>query len=516
MKSIGISGIACYLPPYRVGLEAWCGWTQSNWEKLRHVVGNSFRMRGHHQNVYTMAAHAALNLIRQFDIDPRDIRYFALGTESSTDNSAGAVIVKGILDRGLRKLGLPPISRQCEVPEFKHACLGGVYAMKNAARYLAYDGEGAKAIVISADIAEYARGSSGEATQGAGAVAMLMEAQPKLLEVDLRNSGSAADYRGPDFRKPFVRFAHQQAATNGQLRDYPVFNGQYSTNCYIDEVLEALNDMFSKRGGDRASYLRSLTAVFFHRPYARMPETGWTMAYLLALSHGNADDHAELKQYCAKARVNFHDVVEELRSQHNIFSLVEQDKPNSSVFPKSLRVGRILNRFTSFHALADKLELGSEAMKDVGNLYTAALPAWLAAGLEEAVESNLELVGSDILTLGYGSGDAAEAIPMRAVPGWQEYAKKIKFAQSFDGAIDLNKTQYESLHSGKQPVDLPVNTDDEFLIKHVGQANERDFDEEGIEYYSYNKPAESKKAAPVSEEKPILKSVKGDWRPSRR
>src|SRR5687767_9793901 len=150
-KTLGISGFATYLPPYRVRLESWCGWAGQPWPKIRAVVGNSFRMRGHEENVYTMAASAVLRLIKAYDVDPASIGYLALGTESSTDNSAGAVIVKGMI---------PEINRNCEVPEFKHACLGGVYAMKAAARYLALDGKKKKAIVVCSDIAEYERGST--------------------------------------------------------------------------------------------------------------------------------------------------------------------------------------------------------------------------------------------------------------------------------------------------------------------------------------------------------------------
>ena len=134
---IGISGFASYLPRYRVPLDAWCRWSGDNWDKVRAVVGSGFRMRGPDENAYTMAATAVLRLIRQYDLDPGRIGFLGLGTESSTDNSAGAVIVKGMVNRALTGLGLPPLARSCEVPEFKHACLGGVYAMKAAARYLA-------------------------------------------------------------------------------------------------------------------------------------------------------------------------------------------------------------------------------------------------------------------------------------------------------------------------------------------------------------------------------------------
>ena len=125
-KNIGISGLAAYIPPYRVWLEDWCDWTGNHWPKIREIVGRSFRVRGPKQSVYTLAATAVMRLIKQYDIDPSRIKFLGLGTESSTDNSAGAIIVKGMVDGALIKEGIAPIARSCEVPEFKHACLGGV------------------------------------------------------------------------------------------------------------------------------------------------------------------------------------------------------------------------------------------------------------------------------------------------------------------------------------------------------------------------------------------------------
>ena len=95
------------VPPFRVMLRDWCDWTGNNWDKVRAVVGDSFRVCGRHENVYTMAANAALRLILKNEIDPRRIGFLGLGTESSTDNAAGAVIVRGMLDRALEALGRP-------------------------------------------------------------------------------------------------------------------------------------------------------------------------------------------------------------------------------------------------------------------------------------------------------------------------------------------------------------------------------------------------------------------------
>src|SRR5688572_30404049 len=132
----GVSGMSIYVPRLRVSLEDWCTWTGNSWDKIQTVVGRSFRVPSRHENVYTMAANAVIRLIQNYEIDPTQIGFLGLGTESSTDNAAGAVIVRGMVDRGLEALGRPRLSRHMEVPEFKHACLGGMYALKAALRYV--------------------------------------------------------------------------------------------------------------------------------------------------------------------------------------------------------------------------------------------------------------------------------------------------------------------------------------------------------------------------------------------
>ena len=485
-KSIGISGLAAYLPPYRVWLEDWCEWTDSQWPKIREVVGRSFRVRGPNHSVYTMAATAVMRLIEQYDVDPQRVKFLGLGTESSTDNSAGAIVVKGMVDEALIARGKPPISRSCEVPEFKHACLGGVYGMKGAIRHLALDGAGSQAIVVCADIAEYARGSSGEPTQGAGAVAMLLEEDPKLAIVDLIGSGSASDYRIMDFRKPMLRFCGQDRSESHQVQDFPVFNGKYSTTCYIDETLHALHDMYVKRDLKASDYLRSLRTVFMHRPYRRMPETGWAVSYLFALGQGNAEDRAELASYCYEAGVDVAAVRAEMLSKPAVAALAGPETHQFEAYPLTMAVLRAFRASRHFRKeILDKMALGSDMMLDLGNLYTAALPAWMAAGFEQALEENSLHAGEEVLTLGYGSGDAAEVIPFFMADGWREATAKIQFSAAMQLAVDLNQEQYEALHDGRRVAGLDYLPNNEFVIDRVGVVEDRHFSDMGIEYYKY-------------------------------
>lgn len=486
IRKIGVSGLAAYIPPYRVWLEDWCDWTGNQWPKIREVVGRSFRVRGPNHSVYTMAATAVMRLIEQYDVDPTQVKFLGLGTESSTDNSAGAIIIKGMVDRALIARGKPPIARSCEVPEFKHACLGGVYGMKGAIRHLALDGAGGQAIVVCADIAEYARGSSGEPTQGAGAVAMLLEEDPKLAVVDLPASGSASDYRIMDFRKPMSRFCGQDRSESHQVQDFPVFNGKYSTTCYIDETLHALNDMYEKRGLSPAEYMRQLRTVFLHRPYRRMPETGWAVSYLFAMSRGDAEDRAELASYCYEAGIDPEKLEAEMLSNPEVTDLAHPERLQYEAYPLTMAVTRVFRASRHYRReILDKLALGSDTMLDLGNLYTAALPAWMAAGFEQALDEDSLSAGEEVLTLGYGSGDAAEVIPFFMADQWREATAAIGFGDVMQLAVDLDFEQYKALHDGRHVSGLDYVPQNEFVIDAVGTSDERHFTDVGIEYYKY-------------------------------
>lgn len=482
---IGISGIAVYAPPFKVSLERWCEWTGSPWDKVSAVVGRSFRQPGAHESIYTMAANAVLRLIDQYEIDPQEVGYFAFGTESSTDNAAGAVIVRGMIDRALSERGSARIARACEVPELKHACLGGVYAVKGAVRYLATDGRGKKAIVVCGDIAEYERGSSGEQTQGAGTVAMLLEENPKLCRLDLKHAGSSSDFRGVDFRKPVARhFAIDYAPNTERYADFPVFNGKYSTFCYLDAVTHAARAMFEKLGTDPSTYYQSLGAIFMHRPYHLMPVNGISAMYVWALAESE-EGQKELMALADQAKVSFKAVLQEIRDSRDLLDGVMTRGIDHEPYPNASAVMKVARKAPGLAAiLKDKLTLGSDKMRDMGNLYTAALPAWLAAGFEHALETDVDLTGQTLLAVGYGSGDAAEAIPLTVSKHWREAAAKIGFARALEGEIELTREQYEQRHDGADCA-IDYRPSGEFVVERVGHRVTGDFQDIGVEYYRY-------------------------------
>ena len=122
--------------------------------------------------------------------------------------------------------------------------------------------------------------------------------------------------------------------------------------------------------------------------------------------------------------------------------------------------------------LSRKMHLGVDAMMNLGNLYTASLPAWIAAGLDEAFRAGTELVGRKFLCIGYGSGDAAEAMIIKVVPEWKDAAARIGFEEALEGAVDLKQEEYEALHDGLSGPCPKVTPSFQFVVDSIGNHSQ--------------------------------------------
>jgi hydroxymethylglutaryl-CoA synthase len=243
--------------------------------------------------------------------------------------------------------------------------------------------------------------------------------------------------------------------------------------------------MLDKRPGRNLDYFHEVDAVFMHRPYHQMPTTGWVMAYLFALAHDDQGQH-QLRTLAGDAGVDAELLIGELLAPSPFRVLGSHlDEYTGDVFPLARRVRNHLRKTPLWHPLVHgKLGLGSEAMRDLGNLCTAALPAWLASGLRQALTDALNLADQEWLALGYGSGDSAAALRLRVVAGWEEAAARINFDRALLGAVDLNEVQYIDVHEGRL-IEIAPPAHDEFVIDHVGTSNGPDFFDEGVDYYRY-------------------------------
>jgi hydroxymethylglutaryl-CoA synthase len=233
-----------------------------------------------------------------------------------------------------------------------------------------------------------------------------------------------------------------------------------------------------------ADYYDSTAATFMHRPYHRMPLTSFAMSYLFGLASNGPRGREILSGYCRAAALDPTAVQTEMRSRPDLIKLVQSGDIDMDVYPLSLALLKHFRTSKAYETLvASKMSLGSELMKDIGNVYCAALPAWMAAGFEDALERDVDLEGKPVLAVGYGSGDAAEAIPMTVARNWRRAAARINFSDSLERYQTLTQSQYESLHDNGRAVGL-VPPIEGFVVDSVGASTTPGINDDGVEYYS--------------------------------
>ena len=132
-----------------------------------------------HQDAVVFAANAVLILIEKVKLNPEEIHRIYVGTESSVDGSKP--IASYIIQLLEQKLGVGKFAN-CDVVDLTFACIGAVDALQNSVDFIRLNPE-KKAIVVATDVAKYDLGSTGEYTQGSGAVALLITAHPRVLNM---------------------------------------------------------------------------------------------------------------------------------------------------------------------------------------------------------------------------------------------------------------------------------------------------------------------------------------------
>ncbi|MEO0814246.1 MAG: hydroxymethylglutaryl-CoA synthase, partial [Myxococcota bacterium] len=243
-----------------------------------------------------------------------------------------------------------------------------------------------------------------------------------------------------------------------------------------------LDAMRFKSPTSEAPLSESVDRVFFHRPYRKIPTTAWGMSVLLEMTL-NEKGREELRDLCSQSDVSFDSVCSELERSRDLFAATKEGRLDDDPFPNTMRVLRAFRKAERHDELVDrKLSLGAEPMMELGNLYTASLPAWLAAAVDEAAQQGE--AGRQWLLVGYGSGDAAEAIPARLVDGFEQAAGQVRFQECLQGSLDLTQEQYEAIHDGRD-VQVDDVIENAFVVDRVGGMNGTSYDDVGIEYYRY-------------------------------
>ena len=211
-RTVGIDQIGIYTPGYALPLAALAAARGVPVEKIHFGLGAyEMSVAPPWEDSVTLAASAALRALGSAGTSADEIGLLLVGTETAVDHA------KPIGSFLHELLGL---SSRCRTVELKHACYGGTAGMMLAIEWLRSGAaRGRKALVVATDIARYDLGSSAEFTQGAGAAALLLSEQPRLLALDPATGVYARNVY--DFWRPLDRRVRSLANANTRPRTSP-------------------------------------------------------------------------------------------------------------------------------------------------------------------------------------------------------------------------------------------------------------------------------------------------------
>ena len=301
----GISDIAFYLPKLSIDLAAIVAArkaedavTGEQLLRAQESTGQkSMRFPEPWEDSATMAAEAARALLAANPGAAESVRYLMVGTESGLDHSKPlAAWVQGMLDRSGAKLAGNLLTAQVQ-----HACAGASVALLSVAAQLVLGGRMEEnGLVLCSDIARYARASTAEVTQGAGALALLVQPEARLVGIDLATAGFASR-DVDDFFRPFGSST-------------PFVKGHYSIRCYREALEEAFLDHAARSSSTPREVLEGTDIFILHAPYYRLPVDALRWLVARQLSCDNAKSAAFIEER------NFEDSVSAVALSGNLFT----------------------------------------------------------------------------------------------------------------------------------------------------------------------------------------------------
>ena len=272
--NIGIDRISFHTSHYYVDLKTLAAARSVEGDKYYVGIGQEkMAIPSPDEDVVTLAASAAWPLMRDGELENVELLLFA--TESGIDQSkAAGIYVHGLLEMGSR----------CRVVELKQACYSGTVGLQMAIAFVARN-PGKKALVIASDVARYELGSPGEATQGCGAVAMLVCANPRLVAIDPECGYYTEDVM--DFWRP-------------NYRSEALVDGKYSTMVYIHALIESWKQYAEQTGRSLTDFDR----FCYHIPFTKMAEKAHRkLCHKFKVEIGREQMHALLEESLRYSRV---------------------------------------------------------------------------------------------------------------------------------------------------------------------------------------------------------------------
>jgi hydroxymethylglutaryl-CoA synthase len=392
-----------------------------------------------YEDIVTMGANAAHRLLERKGLTPEDIGRIDVATESAFDHSKPvSTYIAGCLEQ--RSAG---DLHHANKGERKFACISGTQALDDAFNWIrAGRNRGRAGLVIATDTALYARDDPGEATQGAGAVAMLVDENPDLVRFSAEQGFGSADET--DFLKPNQQF--------------PSVDGKRSVQVYLARMREALQD-FAAAGGE--THPENFALIPFHTPFPGMVRKAAALGY----------------RHCIRGTDVEETLAEQIGRQPRRAAFDDDDAYLAAVkeYTDALRE---TDHYTEWYG--QTVEPTLDIAREVGNWYTGSVHVARVAGLLHALDAGVDLAGERLLVGSYGSGAQAEIHAEVVQEGWRDEVGALNVDEQIADRAGIDFTQYEAIHdvhnhdeeSDIEPVTTPSG---EFVFDGWGRMGERKY-----------------------------------------
>ena len=436
---VGIDSVAYDIPKIHLPIKTLAENRNIDPEKLIKGLGlHKMSFPDVHQDVVTFATNAVYKLLIQENLKPYQIDRIYVGSESGID--ASKPIASYIISLLEQQFGDATFNH-CDVVDLTFACIGAVDALQINLDYIRLNPD-KKAIVVATDNAKYDLNSTGEYTQGAGAIAMLITSSPKILafskEVGVSSQGVF------DFFKPRRYFSKNEILNTNDnpewfgvleneisiYKEQPVFDGHYSNQCYINRITDAYFH-FKKITNQTNAIYKNWENVLMHLPY------------------------------CFQARRTFVEIYAQENQSLNLKTTDENYKDQIKAISKS----------EDYLSFINKSILPSEiASGQVGNMYTGSIFLGLLSTLSHHFEKKSDLVNKKMGFIAYGSGSKSKVFEAEVQPNWQQAVEKLFLFETLNQSHEIDFETYLKLHKKelKQSVLTPKN---EYALEYIEKEN---------------------------------------------
>ncbi|MDF2529466.1 MAG: mvaS [Gammaproteobacteria bacterium] len=263
MLKVGIDAAAFFSSHYYLDLRTLAEARGAEVDKFNIGLGqHKMAVSPPDEDIVTLAANAAQQVLQ--DVDTSTISMLLFATESGIDQSKAA----GLFVHHLLKL-----SPHCRIVELKQACYSATAGLHMALAMIRQN-PSQKILLIASDIARYGLNTSGESSQGGGAVALLLSASPRLVSIEPETGVYCED--AMDFWRP-------------NYRSEALVDGKHSVELYLKALREAWLNYQANSNREYSDHQHFI----YHIPFPRLAEKAHQKLALINGLHKPSNEELE-------------------------------------------------------------------------------------------------------------------------------------------------------------------------------------------------------------------------------